>query len=180
MTFSGPLGKLRAHFASQATAGAQPASKPEQYRDEQARPNDPAQGLPVDWESVVNLLEQIKDGSVETLTNVVAHSSQITDQLARLEQRMGQVEKLLAEFVAVVKDGKDEECTHYTPAEFAAQAVKDGKEKHLKERTVQRWCREGWIRADKRTSGRGADGEWTIAREEYLRWVNEGLLPVEA
>jgi hypothetical protein len=97
---------------------------------------------------------------------------QIKEQLARIEQR-------LAEFVAVVTEGKDEERTHYTPAEFAEKAVKGGVRHHLNERTVQRLCREGRIKGTKRKSGRGEAGEWAISHDEYVRWCNEGLLPAK-
>jgi hypothetical protein len=100
--------------------------------------------------------------TVEALTGLQAHG-------ARVEERLGNIEQKQAEFVAALTDSGDEGRTHFTPAEFAQKAGR-------KERTVRAWCREGRIKAIKRPSGRGKAGEWMIPREEYVRWLNEGLL----
>lgn len=43
--------------------------------------------------------------------------------------------------------------------------------------TVGEWCRQGRIRAKKKLCGRGKDGEWLVAHDEFVRMRNEGLLP---
>jgi hypothetical protein len=126
----------------------------------------------VDGPAITKLLGEIKDRGVEILTNVTTHSSNIDQRLARLEQAV-------AEFMALLKDDADGGRTHYTPAEFAQKAVEDGAAKHLQERMVQRWCRERRIEATKRSSGRGQAGEWAISHDEYIRWLNRGLLPAK-
>ena len=60
----------------------------------------------------------------------------------------------------------------YTTNEFAALK---GVEKA--EYTCREWCRWGRINAVKAQSGRGVDGEWRISHVEYVRYLNEGLLP---
>jgi transposase len=43
--------------------------------------------------------------------------------------------------------------------------------------TVREWCRNGRIRADKRTEKRGSAELWSIPAEEIERYRDEGLLP---
>jgi hypothetical protein len=168
---SRPLSKLQAHFAGQAAPGAQTTGAAEQQQHaEQAEPGSASPTPSVDWRLLEKRIERIESAVVEVQTNVPARFSRVEDQLAAIGQN-------LAVFVAVVTAGNDEDRTHFTPAEFAQKATKDGVRNHLKERTVQRWCREGRIKATKRSSGRGEAGEWAIPRDEYTRWLNEGLLP---
>ena len=42
--------------------------------------------------------------------------------------------------------------------------------------TVREWCRLGRVKADKKESGRGLAGEWSISHQELTRIRNEGLL----
>jgi len=187
MPRSDPLAKLKEHLAGRATPHTETAGASEQQqRHQQAEPSNTDQAPSVDWSSIVKLLEEIKSSQVEIkssqveikssqveiLTNVQAFYLQIKNHFARTEQWQ-------TEFVAVITAGNDENRTHFTPAEFARKAVKDGKVKHLTDRTVQKWCREKRIKAEKRKSGRGKEGEWKISRDEYVRWVNEGLLPAK-
>ena len=43
--------------------------------------------------------------------------------------------------------------------------------------TVREWCRLGRVHAEKKQSGRGVAGEWTVSHAELTRVRNEGLLP---
>lgn len=61
----------------------------------------------------------------------------------------------------------------YTTIEFAALK---GVEKA--NYTVREWCRWGRVNAVKAKCGRGIDGEWRISHAEYVRYLNEGLLPL--
>jgi hypothetical protein len=61
----------------------------------------------------------------------------------------------------------------YTTEEFARLVGKA-------EFTCREWCRHGRVRAEKRTSGRGAHPAWVISHAELLRYRREGLLPVRA
>jgi hypothetical protein len=167
-----PLDSLQAHFSAQNVSGGGLARTGEQRDIAPAALTHMGQPPATDLTTVMRLLEQVDNHVVETLENVRAYA-------LRNEMRLSHVETALAEFVAVVKNGVDDDRTHFTPAEFAQKAIKDGVRPHLDERTVQKWCREGRIRAAKRPSGRGEKGEWTISRDEYVRWVNEGLLPPE-
>jgi hypothetical protein len=45
--------------------------------------------------------------------------------------------------------------------------------------TCREWCRHGRIRAEKKSSGRGAHASWTISHAEMLRFQKEGLLPIK-
>jgi hypothetical protein len=46
------------------------------------------------------------------------------------------------------------------------------------EYTVREWCRQGRVRAAKKSYARGAHAEWLIDHEELQRIRNEGLLPI--
>jgi hypothetical protein len=92
-----------------------------------------------------------------------------------------QIERVLAAIAALAarvdqlhsdresgRDGKE----WYTTSQFAALK---GVEKA--EYTVREWCRWGRINAVKAQTGRGIDSEWRISHGEYVRYLNEGLLP---
>lgn len=82
-----------------------------------------------------------------------------------IEQRLERIEQLLkalAERQAVK--------AWYTTEEFARIVAKA-------EFTVREWCRHGRVRAEKRSSGRGAHPAWVISHDELLRYQREGLLP---
>lgn len=85
-----------------------------------------------------------------------------------IDERLDRIEQTLVELVSqrTVKDW-------YSTAEVA---------KHLEraEYTVREWCRQGRIRAKKKTCGRGKGGEWLVSHEEFIRLRNEGLLPFRA
>jgi len=44
--------------------------------------------------------------------------------------------------------------------------------------TVREWARLKRIRAEKRSSGRGAHASWAISHAELMRLQREGLLPI--
>ena len=85
-------------------------------------------------------------------------------RVANLEQRL--VEALNRLLGGVPFEERD----FYTTKEFA-KAV------GLKVPTVQEYLRLGRIEGVRTESGRGGIGEWRIAREEFLRFQNEGLRP---
>ena len=45
------------------------------------------------------------------------------------------------------------------------------------EYTVREWCRQGRVRATKKSYARGSHPEWLIAHDELTRLRSEGLLP---
>jgi hypothetical protein len=61
---------------------------------------------------------------------------------------------------------------YYSTEEFAKRVGKA-------EFTVRNWCRMGRIRANKKSSGRGAYPSWCISNEELLRYQRYGLLPLQ-
>jgi hypothetical protein len=163
------LAKLKNHFSNPTTPEAQTAETAEQPpRTEGAGPNRPHETPPIYWSLLKERLDRVESLGVEAVTNVQAFSLQINDQLGRIEQKV-------TEFVDVVTDGADQDRTHYTPAEFARKAVKEGLAPHLAVRTVRRWRRKKRIKAEHRHSGRGKHGEWMIPHAEYNRYKNEGL-----
>jgi hypothetical protein len=167
------LAKLKNYLESQPTPGAESARASDQQH--QGESSTAKQTQSVDWSSFVKQLEEINSNTVETRTNVTAHFLRIEERLARIEQRQ-------EEFVAVVKEGGDEGRTHYTPREFAEKLIKEGV-KNFKGgvkggvRRVRHWCSHKRIKAQRRPSGRGRDGEIMIPHSEYVRYKNEGLLP---
>jgi hypothetical protein len=163
------LGKLRNHFSTQPTSNPKneqcpPAEQTDRSNETQTQGGDLAR--------LAERLDRIESNTVETLTNLLPFIQHVTEKLATINQK-------LAEFLAAVMNDSDQDRTHYTPAEFAQKAVHDGVKRHLTERTVQKWCREGRVKATKRESGRGENGEWAISRDEFNRWINEGLLSAE-
>jgi hypothetical protein len=167
-----PLDKLKAHLTEGATSAADSTGAPERQPGQETETNGTRT---VDWPLFLKLHEEIKNGTVETLTNLTAHSSRVEGELARTVET-------LTEFVAVVKDGNDEGRTHYTTREFAEKLMKAGIKKFKGgveggARQVRKWCREKRIRAEHRRSGRGKHGEWMIPHAEFVRYKNEGLLP---
>jgi hypothetical protein len=171
-----PLSKLKEHLTSQPTSNAETAGASGQHHEQQAETSHTDQTPSVDWSLFVNLLKEVKNHTVETLTNVTAQSSQIKDQLARIEEKV-------AEFVAVITSDGDEDRTHYTTREFAEKLMKEGVKKFKAgvkggSRQVRKWCREKRIKAEHRPSGRGKHGEYMIPHAEFVRYKNFGLLPL--
>ncbi|HWU39350.1 MAG TPA: helix-turn-helix domain-containing protein, partial [Candidatus Acidoferrum sp.] len=82
-----------------------------------------------------------------------------------LEQRLEKIEAMLAVLV------ERQTARDWYTTEQAAQLV--GKA----EFTVREWCRLGRLKAEKRSSGRGAYPAWVISHAELLRYQREGLLP---
>jgi len=60
----------------------------------------------------------------------------------------------------------------YSVAEFAALLER-------KPSTVRDWCRLGRLKATKRSQGRGFAKDWEISREEFDRYRNHGLRPLQ-
>jgi hypothetical protein len=89
-----------------------------------------------------------------------------TDQLVVFIERLSKIEELLSTLITE-KFYKD----FYSTSEAAVMLGKA-------EFTVREWCRLGRILAEKRRCGRGRFQEWMIAREEIVRFRNEGLLPI--
>lgn len=83
-----------------------------------------------------------------------------------VEERLDRIESLLAALVErqTVKE-------YYSVEEFARIVGRS-------EFTCREYCRHGRIKAEKKTSGRGAYAGWAIPHAELLRFQREGLLPV--
>jgi hypothetical protein len=158
--------KTQEHVSDRPTLSGETGDELGQDHGPPASPGKPNLTQNIEWSDVANVLDQIKNYTVETLTNVTAHSLQI-------EKRLDRIEKWQAEISDVMKNGRDEDRTHYTPAEFAKLLVKDGDSREV--RTVRKWCKEGRIKAGKRPTGRGRHKDWTIPHDEYVRYKNEGL-----
>jgi hypothetical protein len=88
----------------------------------------------------------------------MASESVILDRLARIEAELDALCQR-----ATVRD-------YYTVADFAERVGK-------KEFTVREWCRLGRTNGEKRQCGRGEFQEWKISHAEFLRYLNDGLLP---
>ena len=82
-----------------------------------------------------------------------------------IEDRLSCIEAMLAVLV------ERQTVREWYTTEQAAQLV--GKA----EFTVREWCRLGRLKAEKRTSGRGAYPAWVISHAELLRYQRDGLLP---
>lgn len=141
------LSKLKALYSNQEAV-----PDPKATGAEERQP--PSQEPP--WSSVERRLARIEETTVEVLTSV-------QEQLARIEAKQ-------AVFVEAVIEGGSADRSYYTTAEFAKKVGK-------KDRTVQKWCREGRIKSKKRASGRGVHGEHMIPASELDRYKNERLLP---
>jgi len=85
----------------------------------------------------------------------------VVDHLARIEAAL--------HALALEKSIKD----RYSTAEVAALVGKA-------EYTVREWCRQGRIRASKKSYSRGAHAEWLISRDELARFRSEGLLALRS
>jgi hypothetical protein len=86
------------------------------------------------------------------------------ERLDQVLASLSEIKQVLSLFAA---NGKE----WYTVKEFAALVGNKA------EFTVQSWCRNGRIRSEKRSSGRGKYHEWVISHKELLRYQREGLLP---
>jgi hypothetical protein len=84
---------------------------------------------------------------------------------SELEARLDRLEGMLAALL-----DRETAKEWYTTEEFARLVGKA-------EFTCREWCRHGRVRAEKRTSGRGAHPAWVISHAELLRYRREGLLP---
>jgi|SRR5581483_6668216 len=82
-----------------------------------------------------------------------------------VEERLEKIEAMLAVLVErqTVKD-------FYEVEEFARLVGRSAF-------TCREWCRRGRIRAEKKSSGRGAHASWAISHAELLRFQREGLRP---
>jgi hypothetical protein len=83
----------------------------------------------------------------------------------RIEQRLEKIESMLAALLE-----RETAKEWYSTDEFARAVGKA-------EFTVREWCRLGRVKAEKRSSGRGAHPAWAISHEELLRYRRHGLLP---
>ncbi len=90
----------------------------------------------------------------------------ILERLNAIEDRLSRMETIL-----------DAYCRHqivqewYSTEQFARLVDKA-------EYTVREWCRQGRIKAEKRTGGRGTTLEWRIPHAELVRYRNDGLRPL--
>src|SRR3954471_23601618 len=109
-------------------------------------------------------MAQTCSGSEEAIRGII-------ESLARIEGRMIQLERALANLIelqGVHHNAKD----YYSTAEFA-KAV--GKAEYI----VREWARHGRLYVLKRRCGRGKSAEWKFSHEELVRYRNEGLLPLK-
>lgn len=83
-----------------------------------------------------------------------------------MEERLDKIESMLAVLVErqTFKD-------YYSTDEFAKLVNRS-------EFTVREYCRLGRLKAEKRSSGRGAHPAWAISHEELLRFQRQGLIPL--
>jgi hypothetical protein len=84
-----------------------------------------------------------------------------------IEERLEKMEAMLV-FLVEQRTAKD----WYSTGEFAQLVSKA-------EFTVREWARLGRIRAEKKSSGRGAHPSWAISHGELLRYQREGLLSLK-
>jgi hypothetical protein len=84
-----------------------------------------------------------------------------------IEERLDEIKSMLAALIE-----RQQVRDWYSTEEFARLAGKA-------EFTVREWCRLGRVRAQKRSSGRGAHPAWVISHTEVLRYQREGLLPIQ-
>jgi hypothetical protein len=90
-------------------------------------------------------------------------------RLDQLDQQITKLTTILSRVTELVESGQELQ-ESFSTAEVAKLLDKA-------EFTVREWCRLGRIHAEKKPSGRGPAGEWTITRQELTRIRNEGLLP---
>ena len=84
-----------------------------------------------------------------------------------IEERLEKIEGLLAALVE-----RQQVRDWYTTEEFARAVGKA-------EFTIREYCRLGRLRAEKRTSGRGAYPQWVLSHAELERYRRNGLLPIQ-
>jgi hypothetical protein len=91
------------------------------------------------------------------------------EQLKNVCSRVRNIEAMLKELVTQKHIAGD-----YTVSEFAEIVSRS-------DYTVREWCRLSRINAKKIPGARrGGEEEWRIARSEYERYRNEGVLPLPA
>jgi hypothetical protein len=91
----------------------------------------------------------------------------MSDQVT-LEKVMEKLDRMEALMLELRDRGRARD--YYTPLQVGEILDRD-------EFTVQQWCRQGRVRAQKKGSGRGPHQGWVISHEELLRIQREGLLP---
>jgi hypothetical protein len=145
-------------------------------RDPGPTPNVSKEMLTGELSAASATLERIESLAVEAVSNDTAYFPRILEDLDNLKSGLGQVIHQLAEIVTSVDKDHDEGPTHYTPALFAMQAVKDGLRSHLSVRTVQKWLRDGLLRGEK-ANPKDEQSEWLIPAEEYLAFKKRAGRP---
>jgi hypothetical protein len=170
-----PHAQSKDSLVNRATFGAGATDGVERHRPG-SESSDPSQTPTGDLSSLLAIVKTIKDDSVETVTNVTAFSLQILKRLDRIEQGFSQFHHEFAEFLKGAVNSRDDGPTHYTPATFAKQAVRDGLRDHMSPRTVQKWLRDGLLRGEK-ADPNDEQSEWLIPAEEYLAYRKRGGRP---
>jgi hypothetical protein len=84
----------------------------------------------------------------------------------RLRERLERIEAMLTVLVE-----QQQVREWYTTQEFAAKVGRA-------EFTIREYCRLGRLKAEKRSSGRGAHAQWVLCQAEWERYSRHGLLPL--